>query len=189
MSVRRLLALAMLAASCTGSGDDPNEGPRALVKVETSAAAKALDGRDQYALLADIEGALGGGFERDGSAMGRVRSAWVGTRLRWEVGFVPVFCRSHERCNVAPFDHARVGGRTRQGFMPELALDEAGWATLVAACAPHPRCVLTVEGTLGKFAFSPDEPTSLRFDDVVLVGARAATDAESWVVARARPRT
>jgi hypothetical protein len=189
VSARRVLAMVTLAAACTRASDEDRDGVKALVKVETTAAAPALDERDQYALLADIEGALGHGFERDGSAMARVRGAWVGKRVRWEVGFVPVFCRSHERCNVAPFDHDRPDVRTRQGFMPELALDEAGWAALSAACAPHPRCVLSIEATLHRFAFSPDEPTALRFADVVVLGARAATPTESWVVAPSRPRS
>jgi hypothetical protein len=189
MSARVVLAIAMLAAACTRADDDDRDGPKALVKVETPAAAPTLDERDQYALLADIEGALGSGFERDGSAMARVRSAWTGKRVRWEVGFVPVFCRSHERCNVAPFDQARADVHARQGFMPELALDEGGWTALSAACAPHARCVLMFEGTLQRFAFSPDEPTALRFADVVVLGARAATPAESWVVTPSRPRS
>ncbi len=189
MSVRSCLAIAALAAACTRAGDDDRDGPKALVSVETSALALAIDERDQYALLADIEAAIGHGLERDGSAMGRVRSAWIGKRVRWELGFVPVFCRSHERCNVAPFDQGRPQARMRQGFMPELALDEAGWAAIAAACAPHPRCVLRIEGTLGRFAFSPDEPTALRLDDVALLGARAATTSESWVVARTGRRS
>jgi hypothetical protein len=188
MSARWLAALALVVA-CTRADD--GDGPKALVEVgEEAGAPPPLDERDQYALLVDLEEAIGNGFERDASKMATVRSAWLGKRLRWEVGFVPVFCTSADRCHVAPFDHGkRPDRRIRQGFMPELALDEAGLAAIREACAPHSRCVLSIEGTLGKFAFSPEEATALRFDDVTLLGARAATTAESWNVSRATGRS
>jgi hypothetical protein len=178
----------LVLAACTRA-DDERSGPTALVAVEAPGTVTTVDERDQYALLLDLETALGDRIERDASAMAQVRSRWVGKRVRWEVGFVPVFCRSHDRCNVAPFDHGRrPDQRIRQGFMPELALDEAGFAAIQAACSPHTPCVLQLEATLGKFAFSPEEATSLRLDDVALVGARAARPDESWIVSRVQTR-
>ena len=188
--IRTMLLASLVLGACTRAGDEKS-GPKELVPIESgdADAPMAIDPRDQYALLADIENALGDSIERDASAMTTVRSAWIGKRVRWEVGFVPVFCRSHERCNVAPFDHgSRPDRRIRQGFMPELALDEAGFAAIQAACADHDRCVLHIEATMGRFAFSPEEPTAIRFDDVVLIGARAATAEESWIVSRVRGR-
>jgi len=195
--MRAALLATLVLAACTRV-EDGNGGVKALVEVEPTAAggaAPAVDERDQYALLAELENALGNSIERDATAMAKVRSGWIGKRFRWEVGFVPVFCRSHDRCNVAPFDHgSRPDRRIRQGFMPELALDEAGFAAIGAACsdpaaAAPGSCVLHIEGTMGRFAFSPEEATAIRFDDVVLLGARAATAEESWIVSRARVRS
>jgi hypothetical protein len=184
-----VIATVVLVA-CTRAEDD---GPKELVPIDSVAGAPAIDPRDQYALLAEIESALGDSIERNASSMAKVRSGWVGKRFRWEVGLVPVFCRSYDRCNVAPFDHGiRPDRRIRQGFMPQLALDEAGFAAMQAACAGQPPggtgCVLHIEATMGRFAFSPDEPTAIRFDDVELLGARAATADESWIVSKVRAR-
>ena len=196
--MRAALLATLVAAACTRVEDGDGD-VKALVEVDPTAAAStalAIDERDQYALLAEIENALGNSIERDATAMAKVRSGWIGKRFRWEVGFVPVFCRSHDRCNVAPFDHgSRPARRIRQGFMPELALDEAGFAAIEAACsdpaaaAGPNNCVLHIEGTMGRFAFSPEEATAIRLDDVVVLGARAATAGESWIVSRTRPRS
>ncbi|HET6583796.1 MAG TPA: hypothetical protein VFG69_10115 [Nannocystaceae bacterium] len=180
MIMRAVVAIAILFAACTRA-----DATEAAVETATAVtpSAPALDARDQYALLGELEAAIGSGLDRDGNAMAAVRSAWLGKRFRWEVGFVPVFCASQARCHVAPFDHGRrPDRRIRQGFMPELALDDAGFAAVRAACEGHSPCVLEIEGTLGKFAFSPDEATALRLDDVRIRGARTARGDESWIV-------
>jgi hypothetical protein len=185
--MRVLAATAILLAACTRA--DATEGAVEAEPMAVAATAPELDTRDQYALLVELEDAIGNGLDRDGNAMARVRSAWIGKRFRWEVGFVPMLCASAERCHVTPFDHGRrPDKRIRQGFMPELTLDATGFAAVQTACEQHSPCVLEIEATLGRFAFSPDEATALRFDDVDVRGARTARPDESWIVSRSPAR-
>jgi len=184
--LRRFATTAALVVACTRADDG---GPAPEVVAAPTQAEVPFDERDQYALLADIEGAIGTGLERDASAMARVKSAWLGRRYRWEVGYVPVFCHDVERCNVTPFDHGRrPDRRIRQGFLPELVLSDAEFAELQAGCDGKRRCVLQIEGTMAHFGFSPDEATSIRLVDVDVLGARESNVTESWIVSRVPAR-
>lgn len=182
MIVRRLVMSFGLATACTSADDGAAAPESAPAPAEP---AVEMDTRDQYALLVDIETALGHGLDRDAAAMAGVKAAWIGRRYRWEVGYVPVFCHGVERCNVTPFDHGRrPEQRIRQGFLPELVMSDAEFAELQAACAGKRRCVVQIEGTMGHFGFSPEEATSIRFVDVDVIGAREANVTESWIVSR-----
>lgn len=169
--------IALLACQPTGTGAD-----RAAPAATDEPAARPVDTRDQYALLADIEATLGDALTRDGGAMAAARHRWQGHRFRWELAHVPVLCRSATACHLAPFDHARFGERRiQQGWMPKLELDEAGFAALGRLCAERRPCVVQIEATLREFVFDPELPTSVTFSDVELVGARDATPGESWI--------
>lgn len=175
---RSTLLSAVILAGCT-DGAATEATP---VEAAAEAAVVTLDARDQYALLADIERTQGNALERDGAAMGRVRAAWQGVRVRWEAAFVAPLCRTAGSCHLAPFDHARVTDhRIQQGWMPQLELDDAGVAALAAACAPHRGCVVQFEATLREFVFDPEHATAVRFADVDVLATRAARADESWL--------
>ncbi len=172
--MRRLLVLSSLLFACTELGDGE--------PASAEQPARTVDTRDQYALLADIEAALGNTLQPDPSTIAAVRRAWLGQRIRWELALVPIFCREAAACNVAPFDHARrPGRRIEQGWLPRLALDPAGFAALQSACVTHTQCVIEVEADITAFTFSPEDPTSLELGAVNILGTRASTPGESWI--------
>lgn len=178
------VAVVMLVACTDGAATES-----APVEAAATAAVVPLDARDQYALLADIEGAQGNALERDGAAMGRVRAAWQGVRVRWEAAFVAPLCRDAGSCHLAPFDHARVTDhRIQQGWMPQLELDDAAVAALARQCAAHRGCVVQFEATLREFVFDPEHATALRFADVDVLAIRAARADESWLATPGRTR-
>ncbi|MBX7083496.1 MAG: hypothetical protein K1X88_30085 [Nannocystaceae bacterium] len=182
---RTLAITTLLAAAC---GAEPAAAPSPEL---ATPATVVLDERDQYALLADIETTVGTSLLRDGEAMARVRASWQGQRVRWELAYVPLFCREASACHLAPFDHARFGTRRiQQGWMPQLELDAAGRDALAAACAGQPACVVRLEATVRQFTFDPEHATALRLSDVALLGARAARPDESWLASPpgTRPR-
>lgn len=186
-TTRHVLLTALLLGACTDGV--ARESVPAEAEPEPTAAVVTIDGRDQYALLGDIEGTQGNALARDGAAMGRVRAAWQGVRVRWEAAFVAPLCRDAGSCHLAPFDHARVTDhRIQQGWMPQLELDDAGVAALARQCAPHPGCVVEFEATLREFVFDPEHATALRFADVAVLGTRAARADESWLATPGRPR-
>jgi len=174
---RRLVPL-LLVGACTG---EPAAAVQASPdRIETVGVED--DARDQYALLADIEAALGEGLVRDPSAMSNVQQGWHGRRYRWEVAVVPLFCRDAARCFVSPFDHARFPDRRiRQGWMPRLELDAAGFAALQEACNGKPTCVVRFAGTMSQFVFDPEQATQVEFRDVEIIAARDAAAGESWL--------
>jgi hypothetical protein len=179
VSARTRLLVVTLAAACTGA-----PAPAPSTDAQLGAAA---DPRDQYALLHDIEAALGDGLGRDAGAMAAVQHGWQGRRYSWELAMVPLFCAAPERCFVAPFDHARFPARRiRQGWMPRLDLDPASFAALQQACAGKAACVVRIAGTLQRFVFEAEQPTALELGDVEIVEARAAEPTESWLVSKAR---
>ncbi len=49
-------------------------------------------------------------------------------------------------------------------------------------------CVATVEGTLKSFVLCAEDPTSLAFSDVSVLGVRAPGEKESWVRRKGDPR-
>ncbi|MBC8074042.1 MAG: hypothetical protein IAG13_37325, partial [Deltaproteobacteria bacterium] len=178
-STRSRLLATTLVAACTGE-----PAPAASTDAQPGA---IEDPRDQYALLHDIEAALGDGLGRDAGAMTSVQQAWQGRRYRWELAMVPMFCTAPERCFLAPFDHARsAGGRIRQGWMPRLELDATGFAALQQACAGKAACVVRIAGTLQRFVFEVEQPTALELGEIEIVGAREADATESWLASKAR---
>jgi hypothetical protein len=171
------LGLAALAACQT---IEPEAA--AADKVEQAPAARAVDPRDQYALLADIEKALGDSLARDAVAMAAVRSEWHERRIAWEVAVVPQLCRSHTACNVAPFDHLhRPERRIQQGWMPKLRLDEAGYQSLTSSCGERKLCIVRIEATIAEMVFDPELPTSLELGDISVLSARDPAPTESWL--------
>ena len=177
------LIVALLASCRTAS--EPDAAP------ETTPEATPVDARDQYALLADIEATIGNALARDAAAMAAVRSKWQGNRFRWELASVPLFCRSATACHVAPFDHARFPDRRiQQGWMPQLELDDAGYAELGRLCAGRKVCVVEVEATMRELVFDPELATAVRLADVRLLRARDGKPDESWIASRVplRPR-
>jgi hypothetical protein len=182
--IRRLVILLSLVCACTGE-------PAAPARVEQLELVGVHDdARDQYALLHDIEAALGDGLTRDGGAMAAVQRGWHGRRYRWEAAMVPLFCTGAARCFVAPFDHARFPEhRIRQGWMPRLDLDEAGFTALQQACAGKAACVVRFAGTMGRFVFDVEQPTSVEFSDLEIIEAREAGAAESWLASNVPMRS
>lgn len=156
----------MLASGLWGCGAEP--APR---RIET-------DSRDQYALLHEIEAAR---EVKNIAAYRKVRDDWAGRRLRWDALRVSELCTSGG-CYVIPFDSARYPGIVREGWLPHLAVDptQVHEACARAGVDRHTGCVVTFEGTLSTFRFTPEELTRLAFDDVALVGARAVQPTESW---------
>lgn len=136
-----------------------------------------LDPRTQYDLIVDIRRAEA---SRSTAEFNAVRASWQGRRLQWEGLHVPALCRTADPCHLVPFDHARIEGIVRQGWLPRLTLDADDARALDALCADHEPCVVTYEGTLGVFRFSADHPTELGFSDVAFVTARAPAEGESW---------
>lgn len=176
-----LLALAAAWAVVPRSAPDTALAPTPAATAPTP----ERSDRDQYALAADIAGAETGPDGSVGSALARARAEWRGRRYRWEVRFVPPLCQDADRCVVSPFDHARLAETRAPGWLPRLALDDGQHARLLALCADHRACVVTVEATLTELELSEDEPTTVTLADVRVVSARAATEGESWIRRRA----
>jgi hypothetical protein len=175
--MKRLLPFALVGA-CTGEPAVVEQSSPERIEV----VGVEDDARDQYALLADIEAALGEGLVRDASAMSSVQQSWHGRRYTWEVAVVPLFCRAAERCFVSAFDHARFPDRRiRQGWMPRLELDADRFAALQDACGGKPTCVVRMRGTMSQFVFDPEQATQVDFRDVEVLAAREATATESWL--------
>ncbi len=176
--MRRALPALALAAACTGEPAAPAAAPTesiAVVGVED-------DARDQYALLAALEAAIGDGLGRDANATTEVQRSWHGRRYTWEGALVPIFCRNAKRCFVSPFDHARFPERRiHQGWMPQLHLDDAGFAAMQAKCEGKATCVVRFTGTMDRFVFDPEQATAVEFRDVEIVDAREAAPSESWL--------
>ncbi|MBX2798649.1 MAG: hypothetical protein KTR31_13290 [Myxococcales bacterium] len=160
-----LLALSLLGCVTPTDPAPSQEGPEPLAQ------------STQYELLDDIVAAEATSEPR---GYHEVRARWQGQRLLWEVAILPLLCASPRRCNVLPFDGAQVAGVIRQGWLPKLNLDEEGFERLSTLCAPHEACVLTVEGTLNTFRFSPEDYTQVAFDDVTVLAARQARSDERW---------
>lgn len=180
MALLRNTAAALALALLSSAGCKNVEAEAAAAG--TPAEVVEVDARDQYALLADIEQALGNSLARDAGAMAAVRSAWHEHRVQWSVAVVPMLCRSHTACNVAPFDHGhRPDQRIQQGWMPKLALDEAGHASLLEQCGDRKLCVIRIEATITELVFDPELPTSMSLGDVKVLEARDAAATESWL--------
>jgi hypothetical protein len=176
--MRRLVLIVSVVCSCTGEPAPSEAAP--VDRIE--AVRVEEDARDQYALLADIEAAVGEQIQRDAGATAKVQQSWHGRRYTWEAAVVPLFCRDAARCFVSPFDHARFPDRRiRQGWMPRLELDANGFAALQKSCDGKPTCVVRFSGTMSKFVFDAELATQVEFRDVQIVGAREAAATESWL--------
>ncbi|MEL7371409.1 MAG: hypothetical protein AAFN74_20980, partial [Myxococcota bacterium] len=104
---------------------------------DTSAAARAVDGRDQYALASSVAEArrsvalptddlddLDEAPAADEGPFARVQKAWNGRRYRWSLRWVPALCAGPSSCRVLPFDHRRAGA-WGQGWLATLRLNDA----------------------------------------------------------------
>lgn len=181
--MRRFVLTSVVLCSCTG---EPAASDAAAPADRIETVRVADDDRDQYALLADIEAAVGEQINRDASATAKVQQSWHGRRYTWEAAVVPLFCRDAARCFVSPFDHARFPDRRiRQGWMPRLELDANGFAALQKSCEGKPTCVVRFAGTMSKFVFDPELATQVEFRDVEILGAREAAPTESWLASNA----
>lgn len=145
-----------------------------------------LDERSSYALAADVAAALSEPSLTRAQSLEAVRTDWQGKRYTWEVGISAPLCRLGA-CNVFPFDHASAEDRIVAGWLPRLDLSAEVHADLLKRCGTG-LCVATVEGTLKRFVFSAEEPTSLTFSDVEVLDVRARREKESWVRRKADPR-
>jgi hypothetical protein len=175
--MRLLAALYMLVAAC---GRDPQPAPEA----SPSSKPVELDPRDQYQLARDIDGALGADLEEDGPILARTVRSWTGQRIGWELRYVPVLCKSHAACNLAPFDHNRPDKPIAQGWLPQLELSPKAHADLARRCAGIERCIVRVEARIKTLVVSPEDPTSVVLDDVSIGDAREQRADESWIVSR-----
>lgn len=196
--MRRLAIAASLLVGCTGHADvevavaieqDQAEAPkkkRAKKAIRAQKPAAQRDERSSYALAADVAEALSEPSLTRGQSLERVRVDWQGKRYRWDVGVSAPLCRVGT-CNVLPFDHGSSEVRIVQGWLPRLDLSEAVHADLIERCGPG-LCVATVEGTLKSFVLSAEDPTSLTFSDVLVLGVRARGENEAWVRRKADPR-
>lgn len=196
--MRRLALAASLLAGCTSHADvevavaveqeqaaAPKKKP-AKAKLRAQKPAAEHDERTSYALAADVAKALSEPSLTRAQSLESVRADWQGKRYRWDVGVSAPLCRV-ATCNVFPFDHASSEARIVQGWLPRLELSEAVHADLVERCGPG-LCVATVEGTLKTFVLSAEDPTSLTFSDVAVLGVRARGENEAWVRRKADPR-
>jgi hypothetical protein len=145
------------------------------------------DDRDQYRLASLVDDARRDDQDTAARTLERVRQSWLHTRIHWEVGYAPAFCRDAGPCMALPFDHGRLRATLPQGWLPELALDAHARAELRRCCAAvHGQCVFDFHGTFARFELGRDRPTSLSFRDVEVGGCRSARIEESWV--RRSPR-
>ena len=170
MRGRTIAAIVLVLAACRASDPAPESAP--------TPAPVEVDQRDQYRLASMVDDA------RQGPAAGMetVRQSWLGSRLRWEVGYLPALCRDGGPCVALPFDHARYQPRLPQGWLPRLELRPEQREELARRCAAvSGQCVLAFEGTLDRFELGPDRATSLTFVDVEVGTVRAAGAEESWV--------
>ncbi len=122
----------------------------------------------------------------DDLALVATRERYVGREISWEVRYVAPFCTAPDRCAVLPFDHARLGERLVQGWMPRLALGAREYRELQGRCASHGRCVVTLSAELSELELSPSEPTSMTLSKVRIGEARDERPGESWM-RRLRP--
>lgn len=176
------------APTKTVAPDDPVEGgdPRAGAGPSEPEAPPAppppgqIDPRDQYTLGREIETARHLEPEQIDRRYGAIRRSWFNRRYRWEVQVALGFCREGY-CPTLPFDHGRPGFDVGHGYMPILKTTAESHARIVAACAPHPACVIRFEGVLSRFDLSSVDATHLAFTEVNLLGARAARPNERWI--------
>lgn len=167
-------------APALGGGGDPEPQP-ASAGSTPPATARALDeNADAYAFLRDLTEARDG----DPAALARryagVRSRWTGARVRWEVLVIDSLCRRADACFVHGYDRARTGDSAPQGFMPQVVLDSAEHARLLAGCAAHQPCVATIEATMRDVVVREDRPTRLTLVEARVRGTRAVAPAERW---------
>lgn len=196
--MRRLALAVTLLAGCTSHADvevavaieqdqaEPPKKRRAKKKIRAQKPAAQRDERSSYALAADVAEALSEPSLTRAQSLESVRADWQGKRYRWDVGVSAPLCRPGT-CNVFPFDHASSEDRIVQGWLPRLELSEAVHADLIERCGLGV-CVATIEGTLKTFALSAEDPTSLTFSDVAVLGVRARRENEAWVRRKADPR-
>lgn len=196
--MRRFAIVASLLAGCTSHADvevaveveqEQAETPkkkRAKKKIQAQKPAAQHDERTSYALAEDVAEALSEPSLTRAQSLESVRADWQGKRYRWDVGVSAPLCRVGT-CNVFPFDHASSEARIVQGWLPRLELSEAVHADLIERCGAG-LCVATVEATLKTFVLSAEEPTSLTFTDVSVLGVRARGENEAWVRRKADPR-
>jgi hypothetical protein len=130
----------------------------------TAPARPALDHATQTDLARELDDA-----DRRGT-WSEVRARWQGQALRWTVTRHRVLCGSADACHVAAFPVQRPAQR---GWLPGLRFAPGEYAKLETACGAAAQCQVTFEGTLGELAVSPDVPTSMRFDGVKIVSAKA----------------
>lgn len=173
----RCLIIMCLTLSCIGCSAEP----ATLWDKSADKPEVAVDGRDQYELALAVVGARAVDPEEDPAALSRVVSAWQGRRYRWEVRWVAPLCSSPDACVVAPFDHNRFEQPVVQGWLPGLTLQPEQHAQIATMCDGLQGCVLTFEAELGSLVLSHELPTSVHFDDVEVIGARAMRGDESWV--------
>lgn len=98
-----------------------------------------------------------------------VKQRWQGQRMTWTVTRQRVLCQVASSCYVAAFPIQRPA---QQGWLPKLELTAGELAKLETSCGAAEQCEVTFEGTLSDLALSAELPTSVRFADVRIVGAR-----------------
>ena len=145
-----------LVAGCRG---DAREIPSA----HDTAARLDLSRATQAELGAEIDQAERRGTWRE------VRQRWEGQRLHWTVTRHRALCFEATRCNVAAFP---IQQPAPHGWLPSLSLEPGEYAKIEAACGAAPLCELEFEGTLTRLELSGEQPTSVHFDHVRVVGAR-----------------
>jgi hypothetical protein len=154
----------LLVAACDRDGVAPaNEAP-----VAPGATAIETDGASQADLARDLEAA-----ETDGD-YAPVVARWQGRRVRWTVWRTAPLCRSAASCNVRAFNGPRPKLDAGHGWLPRLALSPAEFAKITAGCGSAPSCELVVEGRLSQLDASAEDPTTVEFDDVIVISAATA---------------
>ena len=147
--MRFLLPLILIAAC---SKEDRRTPPPAKQSVDLSHATQTDFARELDAA------------ERNGTWY-ELRHRWQGQKLRWTVIRQPLLCGSASACNVAAFPVQRPA---THGWMPQLAFAAGQYDALEAKCRGNELCEVTIEGTLAKVEASPETPTRLRFEGVVV---------------------
>lgn len=183
MMSRLFFVLPCLLVACHGpepkasADEQPNEGNRSG---ESSEPTKPTDPRTSYQLAAAISEASSTSWGEQARALESVRASWRGKRYRWQVGLNPVLCGRPDACVVFPFDHGRSSEPIVMGWLPRVKMTAEQHAATLESC-DEKLCVLDLEATLTRFTLSPEDPTSLSFEDVHVHEVRAPLKNESWV--------
>lgn len=174
-SIARFCAVAaVIAGAAAGIGCRDNDAASMTPPTpDTAEPTTRIDSRSQHDLARAIE--LADSSEEPQLAYDQLRKDWLEHRMRWTVYRIAPLCRSADSCNVLPFDRTGRDAKVVQGWMPRLELGDDDLRAIESRCGDQPRCEIQFEGTVSQLVLSVDQPTSLTFSNVDIVGATTAS--------------